>query len=381
MSNYIPDYHFCFERGGKMTRKERVKNILLYGGVGPDNYEMVKPSMTKVNRTMIKTTSAVATVLIFIMFMSAVILEESGNIGRIVHTTAFIVSCVLCVLSNALIDRYSWLVKPMLYTAYSVFYIYGILVGIMVEPDEKTVLFMVMIAFLPIVFVDRPLHVAIVTGSYIVIFIGLCFYTKTGIRLIGDVRNALAFGFLGIAAGVIGDYFKINGYVLQYRLKDKNKRLRDDSRIDKLTKMQNRNAYESDFYKIAKRCEESIGCIYFDVNGLKNLNDNKGHEEGDKMLQYVASQIRRHFDEEICYRIGGDEFVAFIIDPEFYEIKNRTDDFLAEIVKRGYYASVGWKIHDIDVLNMKDLISAAESEMYRKKVDFYKQVGYDRRRN
>lgn len=369
-----------------MITRERIKNALLYGGVGRDNYERVKPTIIKENRTMLKITSTAATILIFIMLVHSHLVEEPG-VGRIVHVLALLISSVLCVLSITVANRRDWTIQPMVYLSYSIFYIYGILIGAIVDPHDKTH-FMVMLVFLPVVFVDRPLHVAVVSGCYLAIFVVACILTKTGALLIGDIRNALAFGALGIGTGVIGDYREIKRYFNQMRLKELNQKLsgaysqmKEKSRMDALTKMQNRNAYESDFYKMAKSCQKSIGCVYIDVNGLKNLNDNQGHEAGDEMLKRVASSIRRHFGEEYSYRIGGDEFVAFVIDPQFYEIKDKTESFLAEIAAHNYYASVGWKIHDLEVLSMKDLIAGAESEMYKKKVDFYKQVGFDRRRN
>ena len=368
-----------------MGTKERIKNALLYGGVGRDNYERVKPTIIKVNRIMLRITSIAATILIFIMLVCSYLVEEPGN-GRIVHALALIVASSLCLLSSSVAIRNDWIVQPMVYLSYSVFYLYGILIGTIVDPHDKTVLFMVMLVFLPVVFVDRPLHIAVVSGCYLAIFIAACFLTKTGILLIGDVRNALTFGGLGIITGVIGDYHKIKGYFDQKRLKELNQKLagaysqmKEESRTDALTKMQNRNAYESDFYKMAKRCKESIGCVYIDVNGLKSTNDSLGHEAGDEMLKTVADSICQYFGDEFSYRIGGDEFVAFAVDPQFFEIKNRTDAFLAEIAEKGYYASVGWKIHDLDVLSMKELINSAETEMYKKKTDFYKQIGFDRR--
>ena len=362
-----------------MVTKERIKNVLLYAGIGRENYRIIEPTIIKINRGMLKMTSMAAVILTLIMLVCSHLLEEP-DIDHIVHGVALIVSVVLYAISATVVSRYDWIVRPVVHLFCSIFYIYGILMGTVVDPTDKTVLFVVMLVSLPVVFADRPLHITVIAVFYIIVFICACSFVKSGPLLVGDIRNTLAFGFLGITSGVISDCHKINGASTRMRLKKFNHKLKEESRTDALTRMQNRNAYEMDFYKIAKRCKESLGCIYIDINGLKTLNDNQGHEAGDEMLKYVAERILCHFGEEFSYRIGGDEFVAFSIDPQFYEIKDKSDKFLAEIGKRGYYASVGWKIHDLEVLSMKDLISTAESEMYHKKVDFYKQVGFDRRR-
>ncbi len=360
----------------KNITKERIVDILLYAGVGPDNYEMVKPAIIRANRIAVKALSTAAAILIAVMLIGAFRMQGIRS-NQIVYLVGLIITGAMAICSIKL-DRAS-LVRPMVYLCYSVFYLYGIMIGTITDPGEKTVTFMVMLVLMPMVFVDRPLHVFFVSSAYIALFIGLCLHTKTGNALENDIIDAIVFGMLGMTTGVLSDYIKIHGYVDQIRLKEICLKLRDKSRVDALTDMQNRNAYEADFCKVAKRCEESLGCIYIDVNGLKDLNDTLGHEEGDKMLKVVADCVKKYFGEEFSYRVGGDEFVSFVIDPKSYGIKDMVDDFLAEIHNWDYYASVGWKIHKLDTLSMKDLIAGAESEMYKKKVDFYKQVGFDRR--
>ena len=169
---------------------------------------------------------------------------------------------------------------------------------------------------------------------------------------------------------------KIRGYVSEQKLEAV-------SRFDKLTGMQNRNAYERDLYDMPQKCRESLTCIYIDVNGLKFLNDNKGHKEGDKMLIAVAGKIRKYFGESRSYRVGGDEFIAFLPDPKWGFLHVRFDGS-----DMGYHVAVGWETYDlerlnddIDCLSVQVLIEDAEKRMYRKKKDFYDaNQEFDRRK-
>ena len=52
-----------------------------------------------------------------------------------------------------------------------------------------------------------------------------------------------------------------------------------------------------------------MGIVYLDVNGLKDINDLRGHAFGDKVLVECARRMRETFDGADFYRIGGDEFV------------------------------------------------------------------------
>ena len=49
--------------------------------------------------------------------------------------------------------------------------------------------------------------------------------------------------------------------------------------------------------------------IYIDLDGLKSLNDNKGHEAGDKLIVTFASLLKSIPDIIECFRVGGDEFI------------------------------------------------------------------------
>lgn len=68
---------------------------------------------------------------------------------------------------------------------------------------------------------------------------------------------------------------------------------------------------------IYKRLPNKTAVIIVDVNGLKQVNDNLGHLEGDKLIKASADILRQSFREaDIICRIGGDEFAAILTDIE-----------------------------------------------------------------
>lgn len=58
--------------------------------------------------------------------------------------------------------------------------------------------------------------------------------------------------------------------------------------------------------------DTSLGIIYLDVNGLKDVNDQFGHEVGDALLVECARRMKMVFKKADFYRIGGDEFIIII---------------------------------------------------------------------
>ena len=81
------------------------------------------------------------------------------------------------------------------------------------------------------------------------------------------------------------------------------------SENDVLTDLRNRNSFEQ---ILESKNYHPAYCIYIDVNGLHELNNKEGHMAGDEMLKYVARILAEYFEKAHCFRVGGDEFVAFL---------------------------------------------------------------------
>ncbi len=93
---------------------------------------------------------------------------------------------------------------------------------------------------------------------------------------------------------------------------------------DPLTGVKNKMAYIEDVGQMEKRIEEEgfkdFGIVVFDLNDLKKTNDTQGHEAGDLYIKNACSLICNNFKHSPVYRIGGDEFVAFLSGEDY---KNR----------------------------------------------------------
>ena len=83
---------------------------------------------------------------------------------------------------------------------------------------------------------------------------------------------------------------------------------------DLLTNIKNRRTYEKELEKhihLSKRYEENhFGLIMFDIDHFKEINDNYGHQIGDKILKTLCTNISTHLRENDTFaRWGGEEFV------------------------------------------------------------------------
>ncbi len=81
---------------------------------------------------------------------------------------------------------------------------------------------------------------------------------------------------------------------------------------DTLTPVLNRRAFVRELSRImayVERYEADTAILYFDVNGLKQINDTHGHAAGDAALNHVAQVLLDHVrGSDVVGRLGGDEF-------------------------------------------------------------------------
>jgi len=84
---------------------------------------------------------------------------------------------------------------------------------------------------------------------------------------------------------------------------------------DPLTRLGNRLALVRDQEILIARKSGCVGIVQMDINNLKPVNDQFGHEEGDALIRRAAGAISAAFDDiGISYRIGGDEFVSLLTE-------------------------------------------------------------------
>ncbi len=144
---------------------------------------------------------------------------------------------------------------------------------------------------------------------------------------------------------------------------------------DSLTGLYNRE-YFFDYLKKSleklKRNRLKGFVIFLDLDNFKNINDNYGHETGDKVLKNFADILHQHFrDYDVIARYGGDEFIIFMENHEKENIKKRFN--ILEKKVEEYFknfdisVSYGISIYPDDTKNLEELIKIADQRMYEYK--------------
>lgn len=160
-------------------------------------------------------------------------------------------------------------------------------------------------------------------------------------------------------------YFIINSF----ERKERQQLLEKLSYRDMLTGLYNRNKYIQVLEANEGKLLHDVGVAYMDLNGLKKMNDEKGHEAGDQLIRAAADALTEVFPGR-AFRVGGDEFViaqAGISETAFTE---KINQLRMGMERRKVSVSVGhqWAAEEHDI---EEMLKRADHRMYEEKKKYH----------
>jgi diguanylate cyclase (GGDEF)-like protein len=155
---------------------------------------------------------------------------------------------------------------------------------------------------------------------------------------------------------------------------------------DSLAPVPNRRAFVRELSRMVSFTERYGGVsslIYFDVNGLKEVNDRYGHSAGDALLVHVARILTENVrGSDVVARLGGDEFGVLLAQAE----EDKANIKAASLAKALEDSDFSWKGEPIHVhaafgvysfdgrVDVKAALDAADRAMYKRKRDMKKKA-------
>ena len=145
---------------------------------------------------------------------------------------------------------------------------------------------------------------------------------------------------------------------------------------DPLTGVKSKRAYIDIRKQLEQKIEQDLikefAVAVFDVNGLKEVNDNLGHEIGDQYIIVACNLICSILKHSPVFRIGGDEFVAIMEGADFEERRSLISDFnnqIEENVHNGkVVVSVGLSTYKQNSgATFASVFKQADENMYKRK--------------
>ncbi|WP_119965156.1 bifunctional diguanylate cyclase/phosphodiesterase [Simplicispira lacusdiani] len=169
-------------------------------------------------------------------------------------------------------------------------------------------------------------------------------------------------------------------------IKENERQLEHVAHYDALTGLPNRVLLADRLQQSMLRCQrtgQSLAVAFLDLDGFKSVNDHHGHERGDELLVALAHRLKTALrDGDTLSRIGGDEFVAVLVDLEHAQdcepVLERMLHAAADPMHVGdallqVSASIGVTLYPTDGVEPDLLIRHADQAMY-----LAKQAGKNR---
>ncbi|BFL45748.1 diguanylate cyclase [Lactonifactor longoviformis] len=191
------------------------------------------------------------------------------------------------------------------------------------------------------------------------------------------VHNGIA-GYIGVENGarhmerttVLHSVRHFVGYeIMRRRLHEKQEYL---SYHDALTGLENRNSYLAYRDGLSEDTLISLGVVSADINGLKQLNTQYGHDYGDYMVKFTGRVMREKFKGGRIFRFAGDEFLAVFENLSQKAFLDCVEDMRAAM-EASYPSSISLGAVWTDTeMNLEHAITRADERMLLAKQEYYR---------
>jgi diguanylate cyclase (GGDEF)-like protein len=127
-----------------------------------------------------------------------------------------------------------------------------------------------------------------------------------------------------------------------------------------------------------------FGVFFVDVNGLKVVNDTKGHIAGDELLKDVSKTLVEIFRGHEIYRVGGDEFLVITPETSAEDFGKLEADLRSKAEREGHSHYAVGSCHSSEVSDIRTAMQTADGRMYANKKDYYgrhPEYAWDRKKS
>jgi len=170
---------------------------------------------------------------------------------------------------------------------------------------------------------------------------------------------------------------------LEEKIAERTQQLEELTKLDPLTNIYNHREMEAVLIRelaIAKRRNSIMSLIYFDIDNFKEINDERGHLEGDEVLKTVGQCLRSSIREtDVACRYGGDEFCLVLPECDLEKAREVCEKIMKEFGKcyPDYALSMGIaETGNGEYIDSAELIKRADEKMYQAKEEAGFQVRF-----
>jgi diguanylate cyclase (GGDEF)-like protein len=128
-------------------------------------------------------------------------------------------------------------------------------------------------------------------------------------------------------------------------------------------------ALERDLAAVKRSASGRLAVVFIDLDGLKEVNDQLGHVEGDRLLRKVATALESGLRaQDLVFRYGGDEFVCILPESNagaaWNKVREIRDGLAAEMARTPFtHGAAEFRAGDTS----RDLLARADADLYQRR--------------
>jgi len=346
-------------------------------GLEKEQFRRIKDSVYEDNKRSVFAWSVCA-VVFWVMSLLMSLKSDAYSACRYVYISALVIALITLVLTKVMVRYFP---RMLIFTTYLFeATILGAGIGIAIcQPDVRTVSIIVFMVIVPTCTIDRTL-----TDIFLNLITLICYvifakgYVEPDV-FSWELTNIIIFSTVGILTGHVINKSRFERYVYAESIKEFAEIQKRYANYDELSGLKNRHAYIREVDNIKANGPDDYVVIMADLNGLKMMNDSRGHEAGDTLIIGAKECLKESFNNiDTIYRIGGDEFCIIMYDtPENVTDCLKTLESISAKWQRGPVNGVsiacGYAAGD-NRQDVEKIITRADQAMYENKRKYYKNV-------
>lgn len=178
----------------------------------------------------------------------------------------------------------------------------------------------------------------------------ICYYIVSLSEILKNLDTEVTYGHLKITLGESDQKLEV---------------LRNSAYYDSLTGAYSRVYILAEMEKYLKD-QTVFSVVYLDLNRLKEINDQEGHQAGDIYLQVFVQEMKKRVrSKDVVARYGGDEFLLLFPNCLSRQAKDRVEKIRCDIMRDKKQYTFGAGIADTtEEHSIEGLIALADQRMY-----------------
>ena len=355
-----------------------IRNYICYCGIDKNEYNLLKKDAYKSNFEVWRVLHCLMALVFGALTISSLMVNMLGA-NMVFYMIGFVYSVFVACLFLFILKKDSILAQFIIYASISLLFVFG---GFITQntPASPGTTFMVLLLITPMLMIDKPYFMAIELLAASTVFLVWMYNVKPIVVWKMDLVNVVVYTFVGIFLNIIANSIRIKEFVLSRKIT-----IQKDT--DDLTGLKNKGATTRAINEFLSTNDTNKGImLLLDIDHFKSINDNFGHDVGDKVINEFGVYLQNSFtNDEIVGRFGGDEFIVFIKNTDDTSLAEETANKIVDGFKnnvtlpetsKNVGVSIGIAIYQGFEKNYSEIFKKADLALYKTKADRTKKYNF-----